>query len=163
MRVCLFIFILIWSGHLYGQKMTLSDDERQIRETRKLSNKAIAAHDSMAVAAYWTEDFFIISSRNSQVSGREANRQLFVGDFKAKKDVIYVRSPRQVDVFTTWNMASEIGTWTGQWQEPDGMLKLTGTYYAKWHKIAGVWKIRAEIYTPLTCSGSSFCNQMPKL
>ena len=163
MRPSLILFVSILSMSMFGQKKHYYDDERQIRETRKLSNIAIATHDTLAVAAYWTEDFLIITSRNFEVSGREANRQLFVSDFKTKKDVFYVRNPRQVDVFTKWNMASESGTWTGQWQEPDGMLKLSGTYYAKWHKIDGVWKIRTEIYTPLNCSGSSFCNQIPKL
>lgn len=146
-----------------GQKKVHSNDERQIRETRKLSNDAIASHDTIVVAAYWTEDFHIVSSRNVEVSGQESNRQTFVRDFKTKKDVIYVRTPKQIDVFKVWNMASETGTWIGNWQEPDGKLTLSGTYYAKWHKKDGIWKIRAEIYTPLTCSGSKFCNQIPKL
>lgn len=144
-------------------KSSPSSDEIQIREARNLSNLAIANHDTLTIANYWTEDFHIVSSRNFEVSGREANRQIFVRDFKTKKDVVYVRIPAQVEIFPDWNMASETGTWTGQWQEPDGTVKLLGTYYAKWHKIDSMWKIRAEIFTPLACSGSTFCNQQPKL
>ncbi|MBY0434965.1 MAG: nuclear transport factor 2 family protein [Cyclobacteriaceae bacterium] len=135
----------------------------QIREARNLSNLAIANHDTVTIANYWTDDFHVVSSRNFEVAGREANRQIFVRDFKTKKDVVYVRTPTQVEIFLDWNMASETGTWTGQWQEPDGLVKLSGTYYAKWHKIDGTWKIRAEIFTPLACAGSAFCNQQPKL
>jgi hypothetical protein len=84
-------------------------------------------------------------------------------EFKTRKDVLYVRTPMMIEVYAPWNVASEFGRWTGQWQEPDGIVKLSGTYYAKWHKIDGVWKIRAEIFTPLSCSESSFCKQNPKL
>jgi ketosteroid isomerase-like protein len=144
-------------------KSATSPDEIQIREARNQSNLAIANHDSVTITNYWTDDFHIISSRNFEVAGREANRQIFALDFKTKKDVIYVRTAEQIELFLDWDMASETGTWTGQWQELDGLVKLSGTYYAKWHKVEGVWKIRAEIFTPLSCSGSSFCNQSPKL
>ena len=159
------ILILLGCAFTYctQQKAFFSEDEKQIREFRQQSNEAIANHDSIAVANYWTEDFHVISSRNFEVAGREANRQLFAQEFKTKKDVLYVRTSNNVQVFKEWNMASESGTWTGQWQEPDGMVMLSGNYYAKWHKINGSWKIRAEVFSPLTCLGSKFCDEHPKL
>lgn len=144
-------------------KASHSPDETQIRNVRQLSNQAIANHDTNAIAKYWTEDFNVISSRNAAIMGREANRQIFIREFNTKKDVVYIRNSEQVDIFPDWNMAAETGTWIGRWQEPDGMVNLSGTYYAKWHKINGNWKIRAEIFTPLSCSGSTICNQLPKL
>jgi hypothetical protein len=90
-------------------------------------------------------------------------RQSFAQEFKLKPDVVYIRTPVTIQVYENWDMASEIGTWTGQWKEPDGLVKLTGTYYAKWHKLNSVWKIRAEIFTPLTCDGSKLCDQKPEL
>lgn len=144
-------------------KSSPSPDEIQIREARHLSNLAIANHDTVTIANYWTDDFHVVSSRNFELAGREANRQIFVRDFKTKQDVVYVRTPAQVEIFPDWGMASETGMWTGQWLETDGLVKLSGTYYAKWHKIDGTWKIRAEIFTPLACTGSAFCTQNPKL
>ncbi|MDZ7647055.1 MAG: nuclear transport factor 2 family protein [Cytophagales bacterium] len=129
----------------------------------KQSNQAIANHDSLAVADFLTEDFHIVSSRNSESSGRDSMRQSFSQEFKVKPDVIYIRTPVTIQVYENWDMASEIGTWTGQWQEPDGLVKLTGSYYAKWHKVNGTWKIRAELFTPLTCEGSKFCDQKPMI
>ena len=140
-----------------------SKDEAQIRAIRPESNQAIANHDSVAVAEFLTEDFHIVSSRNSELSGRESMRQSFAQEFKLKGDVVYVRTPITIQVYEDWDMASESGTWIGQWQESDDLVKLTGSYYAKWHKLNGAWKIRAEIFTPLACEGSKFCDQKPVL
>lgn len=149
---------------LFSQHPTThSQEEQKIREVRKLSNLAIAQHDSLTIANYWTNDFHMISSRNTEVAGREQNRKIFTLEFKTRKDVRYVRTPVKIEVNAPWNMASETGTWTGQWQEADGVVTLSGTYYAKWHKMDGEWKIRGEIFTPLSCSGSLFCKQNPKL
>jgi ketosteroid isomerase-like protein len=141
---------------------SMSTDEMKIREIRNQSNLAIANQDSIAIDNYWTDDFYLLTSRNYEIIGRENNRSSFIQEFK-KKDVKYIRTPIQIEIFSDWNMASETGTWTGQWKESDGIVKFTGTYYAKWHKINGTWKIRGEIFTPLTCSGSTFCKLLPKL
>ena len=164
MKNFLILFLSMSTTTLFAQQGTTpSQEEQQIRDVRRLSNLAIAQHNSLAIANYWTNDFHLISSRNSEVAGREQNRKLFAVEFKTRKDVLYVRTPVKIEINATWNMASETGTWTGQWQESDGVVKLSGTYYAKWHKLEGEWKIRGEIFTPLSCSGSSFCKQNPNL
>ncbi len=136
-------------------------DEKLIYAARQRSNDAIVRQDTTALAEIWTSDYHIISSRNFEISGMENNRTSFAKEFATKKSVLYVRTTNKVEVFGNWKMASEQGTWTGQWQEPDGLVKLTGTYLAKWHKLAGQWKIRAEIFVPLSCTGSSFCEKKP--
>lgn len=140
-----------------------SSNNQQILKLRKEYNEAIAKHDSTAITKFLTSDFHVISSRNAEVRSSDANQKFLAQEFKVKKDVLYVRTPKTVEIFEDWNMASETGTWIGQWQEPDGQVKLSGTYYAKWHKVEGGWKIRAEIFTPLHCSGSKFCNTKPKI
>jgi ketosteroid isomerase-like protein len=143
------------------QSSNTGEDEKLIRDARIRSNEAIAKQDTTALAEIWTSDFHIISSRNFEVSGMENNRHNFAKEFASKKELLYVRTANKVEVFANWNMASEQGTWTGQWPEPDGLVKLTGTYLAKWHKVNDRWKIRAEIFVPLTCTGSSFCEKKP--
>lgn len=138
-----------------------SKDEMLIREARQKSNDAIVQQDTTALGNVWTNDYHIISSRNFEISGMENNRHNFAKEFATKKELLYVRTTNKVEVFANWNMASEQGTWTGQWLEPDGLVKFTGTYFAKWHKINDQWKIRAEIFVPLSCAGSSFCDKKP--
>ena len=136
-------------------------DEQLIRTARTRSNAAIAAHDTTGMMAEWTPDYHIVSSRNSEVAGASRNAYWFAQEFDKKKDVVYVRTPEKIEVNPKWNMASETGTWEGRWQEPDGKVRIGGTYYAKWHKVDGKWKIRAEIFTPLFCEGSAFCDKKP--
>jgi ketosteroid isomerase-like protein len=136
-------------------------EEQLIRAARARSNAAIAAQDTIALAAEWTEDFHIVSSRNSEVSGKANNRHLFATEFQAKKGLLYVRTTEEVKVNAGWNMAAESGHWSGTWQEPDGTVRIGGNYFAKWHKVKGEWKIRAEIFVPLSCEGSSFCDKKP--
>jgi len=155
-HICSMIYFL-----LISMIATAQSDDLLIREARTRSNSAIAARDTNALAAEWTEDFHVISSRNSEVSGKANNRHLFANEFQTKKNLIYIRSTDKVKVNPAWNMASESGQWTGSWQEPDGLVKIGGNYFAKWHKMKGVWKIRAEIFVPLYCTGSVFCDKTP--
>ncbi len=141
--------------------MQSSPEETLIREARTKSNEAIAAHDAKAMSAFWTSDFHIITSRNSEMSGKNTNRERMESEFGSKPDVLYVRTPQSVQVFDAWNMASESGTWTGSWTENGEKVELTGTYLAKWHKVDGAWLIRAEVFVPLTCSGGAYCDKSP--
>jgi ketosteroid isomerase-like protein len=108
-----------------------------------------------------TEDFHIVTSRNLEISGKEANRHSFAMDFQTRKGLLFIRTTEEVKVYSNWNMASETGHWTGTWQESDGTVHIGGNYFAKWHKVDGVWKIRAEIFVPQYCEGSSFCDRKP--
>lgn len=141
--------------------MQTSTEETLIREARTKSNEAIAAHDAKAMASFWTSDFHIITSRNSEMSGKNTNRERMESEFSSKPDVLYVRTPQTVQVFEAWGMASENGTWVGSWTENGQKIELTGTYMAKWHKLDGSWLIRAEVFVPLTCSGGAYCDKSP--
>lgn len=153
------LLILLTTG--WTQSLHAQSDEQLIRAARARSNAAIAAHDTTGMIAEWTSDYHIVSSRNSEVAGASKNAAWFAQEFSMKKDVVYVRTPGRIEVNTSWNMASETGTWEGTWQAEDGKVIIGGTYYAKWHKVKGRWKIRAEIFTPLHCEGSSFCDTRP--
>jgi ketosteroid isomerase-like protein len=144
----------------YGKESN-SADEEQIRQARKSSNHAIEVRDTNLIAQFWTNDYHLISSRNAEVSGLENNRHLFAKELFTKKDVLYIRNTKSISINPQWKMAGESGTWTGQWREPDGLLEINGNYFAKWHKVNGTWKIRAEIFVPLKCSGSKTCAVMP--
>jgi ketosteroid isomerase-like protein len=156
-----YLLLLFFFAQCTQNNNDASEDEKLIRQARLKSNDAIARQDTTLLAEAWTNDYHIISSRNFEISGMENNRHNFAKEFASKEELLYVRTSNKVEVFTNWKMASETGTWTGQWREPDGLVKLSGTYLAKWHKLNDRWKIRAEIFVPLTCTGSSFCDKKP--
>jgi ketosteroid isomerase-like protein len=135
-----------------------NSDEREIRMVRSESNKAIASHDTAAMAKTMTIDYHVVTSRDAESSGRLAMLQRFVSD---APDVIYVRTTENIRIYPEWKMASESGTWIGRWTKDGEKIELGGTYFAKWHKVDGMWKIRAEIFVPLHCAGGTFCEKGP--
>lgn len=134
-----------------------TDDEKWIHEARALSNQAIANHDTLHIGDSWMDNFFLLTSTNQQVVGKEENIKSFTDHFKGRPDVVYVRTPDQVQVFDAWGMASEYGKWEGHWTDNETKIDIGGTYYAKWHKVNGKWLIRAEIFTPTHCTGGEYC------
>ncbi len=135
-----------------------SSDETAIRLVRETSNAAIAAHDTTSLGTTLAPDYHVVTSRNSESSGRQAMLLRFAAD---AADVIYVRTPDVIRVFPEWKMASETGTWVGRWSVGDDKIGLSGTYFAKWHRVDGSWLIRAEIFVPLKCTGGKYCDQGP--
>ncbi|MBA4145947.1 MAG: hypothetical protein DI538_20970 [Azospira oryzae] len=138
-----------------------SNEEISIREVRRLSNEAIAQHDTVALISAWTADYHMLTSRNAEVSGAANAAHKFAEEFNVRPDVIYTRTPDKVDVFTAWNMAAEQGHWTGQWTDHNEVISVSGTYFAKWHYVNQQWLIRAEVFVPLACAGGAFCDQSP--
>lgn len=161
-RVGLILIVMAigWSGCQPG-RMKEEGDEHLIRQARDVSNKAIAEHDTVALAGTLAEDYHVITSRNGEAAGRAAMLKRFTEDFLTRPDIIYIRTADQVDVFAEWKMAAESGTWVGHWTENGEKVELTGRYFAKWHKTGGAWVIRAEIFVPLTCAGNEYCKKTP--
>lgn len=144
-----------------GSGVVMMEDEQEIRLIREASNRAIAAHDTAALARTLTVDYHIISSRNSESSGRVATCDRLAAEATAKPDVIYVRTSEDIQIYSDWKMAGESGSWIGRWTEGTDKIELTGTYFAKWHKVDDRWLIRAEVFVPLSCNGGSYCDQGP--
>lgn len=135
-----------------------ADAAAPIRAARAASNAAIAAHDVDGIARHWLADVHIVTSTSAQGSGREANATRMAQQFARRPDTVYVRTPEAVEVFAAWDVASERGTWTGRWTEPDGVVDIGGTYLAQWRRVDGVWRIQAELFVPTSCRGSKYCN-----
>ena len=140
-----------------------ASDAQAIRAARERSNRAIAAHDTAAMATEWMPSLHVVSSNSAQMDGREMNLRRFAEQFAARPDVVYRRTPRAVAVYPPWGMAAESGSWTGSWSDTDGKIRIAGTYFAKWQKLDGVWRIQAEIYVPTECSGGAYCRTMPAI
>lgn len=137
-------------------------DEAAIRTAREASNAAFAKRDASAAAAWWTEDYSLVTSRNQQLAGRTTGRDDLAAHFAARPDVVYVRTPRQLGFYAPWGMAWESGDWEGRWTEPGGQVRIGGTYFAKWQKQGEAWRIRAEVFTPTFCTGGASCREPPR-
>ena len=65
-------FVLCAARVLSGQ--TKPSDDAMIRAARASFNRAIAAHDTAAMATFWASDYHGVSSRNTQSNGRDEER-----------------------------------------------------------------------------------------
>ncbi|MEQ8302062.1 MAG: nuclear transport factor 2 family protein [Cyclobacteriaceae bacterium] len=142
-----------------SQEAQDSKDVMAIKEARQISNLAILNRDSVGVASVMMDNFQIITSRDNETIGKDANREAFIEIFKT--DAVYTRTPDRVEVMEAWGMASEYGTWVGNLTVDNEAIEIDGTYYAKWHKIDGKWLLRTEVFTPIHCKGGNYCNNRP--
>ena len=136
-------------------------DEQVIRQRRASSNAAIAKHDTAGVGAIFAPNVVVVTSNSTHGIGREDNVRRFSDQFRARKDVVYVRTPDEVRVFEPWGMASERGHWTGSWTDADGKISIAGSYFAKWRRVNGTWLVESETYVPVTCTGGAYCRTPP--
>jgi ketosteroid isomerase-like protein len=135
--------------------------EADIAAARARSNAAIAAHDTAAIAREWMPDVHVVSSTGAQNAGTAANEAAMQAAFTKRPDTKWVRTPRKITVFDLWNVASEEGEWVGTWTDPDGPVRITGTYLAQWRNTDGRWRIQAEVFVPLHCEGGAYCSSHP--
>jgi len=136
-------------------------DAREIRRLRELSNAAIARHDTAGFGAILAPNFVIVSSNSAHTTGRDNEVQAIAEAFQARPDVVYRRTPDEVRVFTPWAMASERGRWTGTWTAADGAVRIDGSYFAKWRRVNGSWRVETETFVPERCSGGAYCRTPP--
>ena len=161
MKIQLTALLIIATGCVAGVSAQQATDDRMIRDARARSNAAIAAHDPPGIAQAWMDDVHVTSSTSAQTSGRSANQERMAQQFARRPDTIYVRTPVAIEVFKPWAVASERGEWTGRWTEPDGVMEIAGTYLVQWRQIDGRWLIQSELYVPLRCKGSAYCDRRP--
>ena len=141
--------------------MTDSPAAVEIAAARARSNAAIAAHDIAGISREWMPDIHVVSSTGTQNGGIDANARSMQAAFARRPDTKWVRTPHAITVNERWDVASEEGRWVGTWTEPDGPLRIGGTYLAQWRRVDGHWRIQAEIFVPLECSGGAYCAARP--
>lgn len=141
---------------------TPADDAAAIRALRGTYNAAIASRDMAPIKGLFDPDYHLIrGATGAMAAGPEAMESILKADAAADPGFVgYERTPGQVEVSTGGVRAAEHGRWTGRWREPDGEMRLTGTYLAMWVKsAAGRWTVKSEAYVALKCEGSSACRR----
>ena len=141
--------------------VTASAAASEIAAARSRSNAAIAAQDTVAIAREWMPDIHVVSSTSTQTAGADANAKAMQAAFTRRPDTKWVRTPVQIAVFDAWQVASEQGEWVGTWTDPDGPVRISGTYQAQWRHSDGRWRIQAEVFVPVRCEGGAYCARHP--
>src|SRR5688572_30691805 len=85
------VLVAMLAGCRTAPARAQASDESLIRAARAHNNRAIAAHDTAALASDWMPEFWLVSSTNAQTAGRDAARSRFAQQFALRPDLIYVR------------------------------------------------------------------------
>jgi ketosteroid isomerase-like protein len=136
-------------------------DEEAIRAVREASNQALKDKDIEALEATWLPNLHVTGSNGDVISSGDEMARIFAGAFEDPGYISYERRPVEVRLSPGQGYAAESGSWTGRSRDNGGEMVVTGTYMAQWHKVAGVWRIRSEVFVALTCEGSDKCQDLP--
>ena len=124
-----------------------------MRGARARFNDAIVRHDTATIARLLLPSYHVVSGRSAQQHGRVEAVAQWVALFR-DATLGYVRTPRTVRVNDAWGLAEETGDWSGHFTAADGVVRVSGVYAAKWQRdTAGQWRLQAELFTTLACSG----------
>lgn len=143
-----------------GSRPPSADSEIEtIREARLAQNRAIRDQDLDAIAEVLESDVHVTSGIGIHIVGRDAYRRAYEDDFEVLDDVIYTRTPDEIEISAVdtgmaERIAAESGTWTGSFVTPRGPAQMRGVYSAMWRKRSGKWRINSEIFVSLACSGA---------
>jgi len=119
-----------------------------IRLQRAAFNRALATADLAAIGPLLARDAILVAGTDSAViSGRAAQLQAWKREFAAADRTIYTRLPDRIEASGVEPIALEHGAWRGT--AASGGDLASGTYVAKWRRLANGWVIEAEIFLTL--------------
>lgn len=155
-RTCLVVSLLAAQPLL---AMTSSDPIVIVRNLRAESNAAIANHDSTSLRAIFADDYLGIEGTSGELdNGGDATAKSYIfGEFKDPTFDTYVRTPDSFRLARSEKRIAESGHWVGIWHKPDGTMRKSGVYLARWMHADNRWLLRSELFVTLDCQGSSEC------
>jgi ketosteroid isomerase-like protein len=122
----------------------------EIRLRRAAFNAALARTDLDAIQDILAHTAILVTGTDSALlSGRKAQLLAWKREFAAADRTIYVRTPTAITVSPVEPIALEHGDWKGVSAGGDA-VRATGTYTAKWRRVAQHWTIEAELYLTLS-------------
>lgn len=120
-----------------------------IRLRRAAFNRALSDADLGAVGPLLAPAAILVTGTDSGViAGRKAQLLAWKREFSAPERTIYTRTPESIVLSPVEPIALEHGQWHGV-AAATGRALASGTYTAKWRKVASDWLIEAEIYLTL--------------
>ncbi len=130
-----------------------------VRALRAQSNAAIAARDVSRLRGLLDDDYHGIQGSSGSLDSGGAATARSYGDveFKDPTFVTYRRTPESVVLARSGKRIAETGHWIGEWRKSDGIMRKTGIYLAMWIPSGGTWRLKAELFVTLSCTGSAAC------
>jgi hypothetical protein len=148
------LFLMMCLLPLESTNSEPASGEEKIASIRTLSNEAIARHDALGVVSFLAPEYQITTGKGLIFQGSpQEEAKDWKQVFSTAEDIVYVRTPKTIEVSTYLPRAAENGTWLGSWTTNVGRKEVGGSYAATWSKIDGEWKILSEVFVTLFCNG----------
>jgi ketosteroid isomerase-like protein len=128
-----------------------------IRIARHELDDALKRRDFSAYVQI-TSDRVSVSGPAWRTVGREELKEALSRLASKRPDLQETHITTEVRGYGNWEVAYESGEWREIWRESDGVTEITGKYSGLWRLDAGRWVLDAEVFVPLNCKGSSYCN-----
>jgi Domain of unknown function (DUF4440) len=151
------VTLLLWACGTTQPSRASDSDEAAIRAARSRLNEALARQQLAAMNEEVVENVSITGPAWRTV-GRNQLLQAYTRLTSRRPDLVWMREPQVVRINESWLFASENGEWHESWREGGVFTELRGSYLALWRKVEGRWLLDAEVFVPLSCKGSSYCN-----
>lgn len=149
MKKILFTFLLLLPIIQLMAQRTSKAEKQTILETRKLSNRALKAHNLPDFLSFFSSDLSITSGNGSVVMGKDSLESYLSRVFEEDKDLYFVRTAQRVNVSTSGDLAWEEGKWVGLRPDTPDWENMGGQYAAMWVKEDGAWRIKSELFVTL--------------
>jgi ketosteroid isomerase-like protein len=135
------------------------DSLAAVRARRTESNAAIAAHDAVRLRSVLADNYLGIQGTSGDLdSGGEATAKSYADiEFKDASFGTYRRTPDTLQLAGSGKRIAESGHWVGIWRKPDGTMRKSGVYLARWVRVENQWRLRSELFITLGCFGSVEC------
>lgn len=126
----------------------MNSPDLAIRLRRAAFNQALAEANLDAIVPLLAPNAVLVAGTDSAViSGRKAQLLAWKREFAAADRTIYTRLPERIEASDVAPIAMEHGRWQGV--TASGRPLASGSYAAKWRKIAADWMLEAEIFLTL--------------
>ena len=134
-----------------------ADDVAAIRAVRDASNAAIARWDAAGAVASMLPTYRVLPAGALASLSRDSTGESLARQFADTAMLGYVRTPVAIEVSATGPTAGESGRWVRRRRRADGTQETAGSYYAAWRRTPEGWRLQAETFVALSCTGSALC------
>lgn len=148
---CALLLCLIGAATTHAQAPAPRTAADTISAARLAQNAMLRIGDLDSAATFWTEDIVVLAGLGARLDGREALRAAFARD----GDLLFQRTPEQVEVSRGWPLAWERGRWVGVSRRDTSAVLITGWYSARWLHEGARWRIQSEQFVANDCRAAA--------
>ncbi len=121
-------------------------EEDAIRELDKRWVRAFAAGDVGAVVDMYASDGMVMAPNAPPGKEKAGLTAAYTDMMRKENNLSLTFEPTQITVAAAGDMAHDIGTYRLSMDTPGGRINDNGKYITLWKKVAGQWKVAADMF-----------------